>query len=391
MNVEQMEDDEISLTDLLIVLVKAKRLIVGLPLLVGVLAVVVVMLIPAKYTASAHILPPVIGQSSTLALLGGMGGGILGVGKNPSDIYVTMIKSNAVEDELIKNFDLQRYYDQKYKVDTRKALEKDLNVKAGKEGLIEIEYTHRDPKQSAAVANGVVEALKNLNARLAITEAARRRVYFEHQLILAKDNLTDAEVSLKNYQQKTGVMQMEAQGGATLSQIATLEATITGKQVQLDGMKSFATKNNPDYVRVQHELEGLNSELAKLQSNSKGETSGVMIAKNKIPETALEFAHHARDVKYYETLYEIMAKQFEMAKADEAKEGALIQVVDAATPPERRSSPKRSMIVLLSMVLAFFLAVLWAFVRHAIQSASNDPKQAARLVELKRAIGVKAW
>ena len=360
-------------------------------LLVGVLAVVVVMLIPAKYTASAHILPPVIGQSSTLALLGGMGGGILGVGKNPSDIYVTMIKSNAVEDELIKNFDLQRYYDQKYKVDTRKALEKDLNVKAGKEGLIEIEYTHRDPKQSAAVANGVVEALKNLNARLAITEAARRRVYFEHQLILAKDNLTDAEVSLKNYQQKTGVMQMEAQGGATLSQIATLEATITGKQVQLDGMKSFATKNNPDYVRVQHELEGLNSELAKLQSNSKGETSGVMIAKNKIPETALEFAHHARDVKYYETLYEIMAKQFEMAKADEAKEGALIQVVDAATPPERRSSPKRSMIVLLSMVLAFFLAVLWAFVRHAIQSASNDPKQAARLVELKRAIGVKAW
>ena len=109
---------------------------------------------------------------------------------------------------------------------------------------------------------------------------------------------------------------MEAQGGATLSQIATLEATITGKQVQLDGMKSFATKNNPDYVRVQHELEGLNSELAKLQSNSKGETSGVMIAKNKIPETALEFAHHARDVKYYETLYEIMAKQFEMAKAD---------------------------------------------------------------------------
>ena len=391
MNVEQMEDDEISLTDLLIVLVKAKRLIVGLPLLVGVLAVVVVMLIPAKYTASAHILPPVIGQSSTLALLGGMGGGMLGVGKNPSDIYVTMIKSNAVEDELIKNFDLQRYYDQKYKVDTRKALEKDLNVKAGKEGLIEIEYTHRDPKQSAAVANGVVEALKNLNARLAITEAARRRVYFEHQLILAKDNLTDAEVSLKNYQQKTGVMQMEAQGGATLSQIATLEATITGKQVQLDGMKSFATKNNPDYVRVQHELEGLNSELAKLQSNSKGETSGVMIAKNKIPETALEFAHHARDVKYYETLYEIMAKQFEMAKADEAKEGALIQVVDAATPPERRSSPKRSMIVLLSMVLAFFLAVLWAFVRHAIQSASNDPKQAARLVELKRAIGVKAW
>ena len=389
MSVEQMEDDEISLMDLLIVLAKAKRLIIGLPLMVGVIAAVVVMLIPAKYTASTRILPPVIGQSSTLALLGGMGGGIMGVGKNPSDIYVTMIKSRSVEDELIKNFDLQRYYNQKYNVDTRKAFEKDLNVKAGKEGLIEIEYEHRDPVKAAQVANGVVGALKNLNARLAITEAARRRVYFERQLILAKDNLTDAETSLKNYQQKTGVMQMEAQGGATLSQIATLEATITGKQVQLEGMKSFATKSNPDYVRVQRELDGLNNELAKLQGNGKGETRGVMIAKSKIPETGLEFAHRTRDVKYYETLYEIMAKQFEMAKADEAKEGALIQVVDLATPPERRSSPKRSMIVLLSMVLAFFLAVLWAFVRHAIQSAGDDPKQVARVKELKRAIGIR--
>ncbi len=389
MSVEQMDDDEISLMDLLIVLAKAKRLIVGLPLAVGVLAAVFAMLIPAKYTASASIMPPVMGQPSAMALLGGAGAGLIGLGKNPSDIYVTLFKSRAVEDALIKRFNLQSYYKTKYQVDTRKALEGDLIVKAGKEGIIEIEYTHRDPKQSAAVANGAVDALRDLNARLAITEAAKRRVYFEHQLILAKDNLTDAEVSLKNYQQKTGVMQMEAQGGATLSQIASLEATITGKQVQLEGMKSFATKNNPDYMRVQRELEGLNNELAKLQSNGKGETRGVMIAKNKIPETGLEFAHRTRDVKYYETLYEIMAKQFEMAKADEAKEGALIQVVDAATPPERRSAPKRSIIVLLSMVLAFFLAVLWAFVRHALQSTGDDPKQAARLVELKRAIGVR--
>ena len=388
MSVEQMEDDEINLMDLFIVLAKAKRLIIGLPLAVGVIAVVVMMLTPAKYTASTSLMPPVMGQSSAMALLGGVGGGLMVLAKNPSDIYVALIKSRTVEDALIKRFNLQLYYQTKYQVDTRKALEHDLSVKASKDGEIEIEYTHRDPKQSAAVANGAVDALRDLNSRLATTEAAIRRVYFERQLILAKDNLTEAEVSLKNFQQKTGVMQMEAQGGATLSQIATLEATITGKQVQLEGMKSFATKNNPDYVRVQRELEGLNSELAKLQSNGRGETRGVMIAKNKIPETGLEFAHRTRDVKYYETLYEIMAKQFEMAKADEAKEGALIQVVDVATAPERSSGPKRSMTVLLSMVLAFFFAMLWAFVCHAFQSATDDPKQAARIKELKREIGL---
>ena len=385
-NTEFFEEDELSLVDLLIVLAKSRRLILGLPLIVGVLAAVIVLLIPSKYTASARILPPVIGQSTTLALLGSMGGGIMGVGKNPSDIYVTMIKSRSVEDELIKNFDLQAYYDKRYKVDTRKAFEKDLSVKAGKEGVIEIEYEHRDPVKAAAVANGVVGALKDLNARLAITEAARRRVYFEHQLALAKDHLSESEVSLKGYQEKTGVMEMDAQGSATLGQIATLEATVAAKEVQLAGMRSFATKNNPDYQRVQNELAGLRAELSKLQGSSRP-TSGVMVSKDKMPEQGLEFAHRKRDVKYYETLYEIMARQYEMAKADEAKEGALIQVVDEATPPEKRSFPKRTMTVLLAMVVALFVAILLAFVRHAIAVGGNDPRQAARMAELKRALG----
>ena len=385
-NTEFFEEDELSLVDLLIVLAKSRRLILGLPMIVGVLAAVIVVLIPSKYTASARILPPVIGQSTTLALLGSMGGGIMGVGKNPSDIYVTMIKSRSVEDELIKNFDLQRYYDKEYTVDTRKAFEKDLSVKAGKEGVIEIEYEHRDPVKAAAVANGVVGALKDLNARLAITEAARRRVYFEHQLALAKDHLSESEVSLKGYQEKTGVMEMDAQGSATLSQIATLEATVAAKEVQLAGMRSFATKNNPDYQRVQNELAGLRAELSKLQGSSRP-TSGVMVSKDKMPEQGLEFAHRKRDVKYYETLYEIMARQYEMAKADEAKEGALIQVVDEATPPEKRSFPKRTMTVLLAMVVALFVAILLAFVRHAIAVGGNDPRQAARMAELKRALG----
>ena len=385
-NTEFFEEDELSLVDLLIVLAKNRRLILGLPLIVGVLAAVVVLLIPSKYTASARILPPVIGQSTTLALLGSMGGGIMGVGKNPSDIYVTMIKSRSVEDELIKNFDLQAYYDKRYKVDTRKAFEKDLSVKAGKEGVIEIEYEHRDPVKAAAVANGVVGALKDLNARLAITEAARRRVYFEHQLALAKDHLSESEVSLKGYQEKTGVMEMDAQGSATLSQIATLEATVAAKEVQLAGMRSFATKNNPDYQRVQNELAGLRAELSKLQGSSRP-TRGVMVSKDKMPEQGLEFAHRKRDVKYYETLYEIMARQYEMAKADEAKEGALIQVVDEATPPEKRSFPKRTMTVLLAMVVALFMAILLAFLRNAIAAGGNDPRQAARMAELKRALG----
>ena len=156
--------------------------------------------------------------------------------------------------------------------------------------------------------------------------------------------------------------------------------------MRANSMRSFATKNNPDYQRVQNELAGLRAELSKLQGSSRP-TSGVMVSKDKMPEQGLEFAHRKRDVKYYETLYEIMARQYEMAKADEAKEGALIQVVDEATPPEKRSFPKRTMTVLLAMVVALFVAILLAFVRHAIAVGGNDPRQAARMAELKRALG----
>ena len=385
-NTEFFEEDELSLVDLLIVLAKSRRLILGLPLVVGLIAVAVVLQIPPKYTASTRIMPPVVNQSSASALLSSVGGGIMSLGKNPSDIYVTLIKSRSVEDALIKRFALQQYYDTRFQVDTRKNLEHDLQVSAGKEGVIEISYEHKDPAQAAAVANGVVVALTELNARLAITDAARRRVYFQHQLELAKDNLSQAEVSLRGYQEKTGVVELQAQGGATLSQMATLEATITAREVQLQGMRSYATKNNPDYQRVQNELAGLKNELSKLQGSKKLGTSGAMVAKDKIPAEGMEFSHRTRDVKYYETLYEIMAKQFEMAKADEAKEGALIQVIDAATPPERKSSPKRGMIVLMSMALAFFLAILLAFVRSALAAGEVDPMQAARLAELRSAL-----
>lgn len=381
-NKEIFEEDELSLVDILIFLVKNKRLIIGLPILLGVLAAVIVLLTPPKYTATTRILPPSIGQSATLALLGGIGGGVMGFGKNPSDIYVTIIKSRSVEDDLINKFELQAYYKKKFKVDTRKALENDLHIKAGKEGLIDIEYEHNDPAKAAAIANGVVEALKNLNARLAITEAARRRVYFEHQLALAKDHLSEAELSLKGYQEKNGVIYLEAQGSATLSQIATLEATIAAREVQLAGIKSFATKNNPDFQRVQNEIAGLKLELAKLQGSSR-HTTGVMLSKNKMPEQGLEFTHRTRDVKYYETLYEIMARQFEMAKADEAKEGVLIQVVDQATPPEKRSSPKRTTTVVLSIVIGFFLAIMLALVRQALEGMANNPRQVTKLAELK--------
>jgi len=386
-NAEMLDDDELSLVDLLIVLARSRRLLIGMPLLAALLAAVVVMLIPSEYKATTRILPPVVGQSASVAILAGVGGGIMGVGKNPSDIYVTLLKSHSVEDVVIQRFKLKDYYGKRYVEDTRKAFEKDMDAKAGKEGVIEISFQHQQPQTAAAIANGMVEALQEINSRLAITEAARRRVYFERQLVTVKQSLALAEGGLKDYQQSTGVIEPKEQAGATLGAMATLEATIAAKEVELGAMRTFATKQNPDFERVNQQLQELKNQLARLQNSSRAQKDAVTVSKNRLPEAGLTFSRKLRDVKYYETLYEITAKQYEMARADEAKEGTLIQVVDRAVPAERRAYPKRSMTVLLSAVVGLFLAILIAFVRNAIAAGGNDPRQAARMAELKRALG----
>lgn len=381
------EDDELSLLDLLIVLAKYKRLIIGLPILFAVVALVVVLIIPPKYKSTIRILPPVMGSSTAVMMLSGAGGGILGMGKNPSDIYVSLLKSHSVEDTVIRRFNLKAYYDKKYVEDVRKKFEEDVESKASKDGLIEISFEHKDPKTAAAIANAMVDALQGINERLAITEAARRRLHFEKELLTNKQSLVEAESALKTYQQKTGVIQPQQQGGATLGAMATLESTIAGNEVRLAGMKSFATPNNPDYIMVERELRGLKDQLAKLRGNKHSTENAATISKSNLPEAGIEFNRKIRDLKYFETLNEVFSKQYEMAKADEAKEGTLIQVVDEAVPAEKKSSPKRAMIVLLSTVAGLFMGILLAFVRNAIANGANDPRSVARMAELKRALG----
>ena len=386
------QEEEISLIDLLIVLAKSKGMIIKSVLAAGLLSAAVVLLLPSEYTASTRILPPQQGQSAASAMLGqlgalaGMASSATGL-KNPNDLYIGLLKTNYIEDAIIKRFKLKAYYDEKFQADARKELEKNFDAKAGKDGIITLAFTDRDPKLAAAVSNAYVEELARLNSNFAISAAAQRRVYYERQQALVKDELARAELNMKGTQERTGVLQPEVQGAAAIHSVAALQAQIAAKEVEMKSMRAFATASNPDYLRAQQELAGMREQYRRLDGG--GRSEGVLMSTGKMPQAGLEYVRALRDTKYYESLYQFMSQQFEMAKADEAKEGALIQVIDPATPPEKRSSPKRTLTVLLSMVLAGFVAVLFAFVRESWRSAAGDARQARRLEELRRHLGMR--
>ena len=383
------DDDEINLMDLVLVLAKHNRFIIKLTASVAVLAVIYALLQPNIYTAKTVILPPQQGQStasmlmSQLGGLAGLAGGAAGI-KSPNELHIGMLKSRTLADKMIARFNLKQKFKAKTMEATRAALAGGTEIKTGKDGFITIEYSDEDPKFAASIANAYVEELDKLNNTLAITESSRKRLFFEKQVKATRDNLVAAELGMKQTQERTGLIQLEAQGQVIIAAASSLRAEVTAAEVKLQSMGSFATPQNPDYQKLQQNLTSLRAQLAKVQGSSQQGRGDIMVPTGKLPETGLEYLRKMRDLKYQETLFELLSKQFEIAKIDEAKDAALIQVVDKALVPEQKSKPKRSLIVILATLMAFFLGVLLAFVREASARASLDPATAERMNLLRR-------
>ncbi len=391
-------DDEISLLDLLIVLVERKRIILGVTAVYAFGAIVRSLVLPPRYTATVTLLPPQQGSSMGAALasqlgnLGGMAalaGGSLGL-KNPNDMYVALFKSRTVEDAMVQHFGLMQEYRAKYPSEARKTFEKNATVDgSGKDGLISISVENRDPRRAADIANGYVDQFRLQSQHLAITEASQRRLFFERQLEHAKDNLANAEEAMKQTEQKTGVIQLDSQARALIESAASLRAQVAAKEVQLQGMRTYATGENSQVVQAQQELDSMRAQLAKLGGSEDSASGGLIVPKGQVPEAGLEYVRQLRDVKYNETIFDILARQFEVAKLDEAKQGALIQVVDPAVPPDRKSFPKRGLIVIGATLAGLFFGIFFVLVSAGFRRVKDDSEAGLKLHRLRKAIFVK--
>ena len=383
---------EFSVLDILIVLAKHKKLIIWLPVVAAIASAAISFALPNVYKASAKLLPPQQAQSGASALLsqlGGAAGALAGAAglKNPNDLYIGMLKSRTVADKLIAKFDLQKAYDVETMDKARAILEGNSNLIAGKDGLISIDVESEDKKLVAQLANGYVNELVSLTKVLAVTEASQRRVFFERQLEQSKDNLAKAEMALKGALDTRGVISVDADSRAIVETVGRLRAQISAKDIQLSAMKAFVTTNNPEYKRAQEELISLRAELSKLE-NGRPALAGDAEA-DPAKQVGLENIKILRDVKYYQMLYELLAKQYEVARLDEAKDTALIQVLDPAVEPERKFKPKRSILILLSTILAFIAAVTWAFMAEARKKILADPDGKAQWEQFKQLARLK--
>jgi uncharacterized protein involved in exopolysaccharide biosynthesis len=328
--------------------------------------------------------------ASQLGNMGGMAalaGGSLGI-KNPNDMYAAMFKSRTVEDAMVQHFGLMQEYHTRHLSDASKAFERHAIVDAsGKDGMIHISVEDSDPRRAADLANGYIDQFRNQSQHLAITEASQRRLFFEQQLEQAKDNLANAEEALKQTEQSTGVIQLDSQARALIESGSSLRAQIAAREVQIQGMQTYATGENAQLVQAQRELESMRAQLARL-GGSADSADELIVPKGRVPEAGLEYVRKLRDVKYNETVFDILARQFEIAKLDEAKQGSLIQVIDPAVPPDYRSFPKRGLIVIGATAAGFFAGIFMALLMAGFQRVKTDPEARGKLHLIRRALSL---
>lgn len=335
------------------------------------IAAAIAFLLPTTYTATATFIPPgaeyqssALGAiSSQLSSLGGAAS-FLGGGKGQGDLFIAILKSRTIADAIIQRFHLlEENHVKKLSTVEKQLASNSLFTSGSKDPLITIQVTDRNPDRARDVANAYVEIVQSESQHLAVTENAQRRLFFEQRLRQEKDALADAEVALKQVQEHTGLI---APAGQTTSQIqasAQVQAQITERETQLAALLHEETQENPEVISLQHEVGSLRAKAAQL-ANGNAKDAGQMSAAN-VPAAEMEYIRKQREVKYHETIFDALAKQYEAARLDEAKDAPL-QVLDWAVAPDTKSGPHRSLLMLLGLFLglcAGMLRMLWKVLR----------------------------
>jgi uncharacterized protein involved in exopolysaccharide biosynthesis len=394
-DLDREEEDNETKLDLMPVLLRVlenKRQVLYMAAAGILLGLCVAFALPKEYTGTVKLLPPQQTPSSSMLLANQLSAsGLSGLGlqksiglKDPNEMYIGMLKSRTPADALIKQFRLVNAYHSRDYTAARRTLENNTDIKSDKDGLFVISVVDKDRQRAADLANAYVEQLRALSQEMATTEASKRRLYYEQQLKQAKDDLASAETNLALTQANKGVLQPEVQARDEIQSLATLRAQATIKQEELAALRARYTDNNIAVKSIQRQLESLEKQINRMpqQSNS---ANAFELGMKQVPLAALEYLRGTREVKFRETVFELFLKQYEAATIDESQNAVVIQVVEAATPPERKSSPNRPLIVLGATLAGLFAGMILA-ARHSEPEADVNTVRDEQHLRIRQAL-----
>lgn len=371
-----------------------KRLLILSPAVGFGLAMAYSMLMPNKYEATAFVIPPSMNRASGMDILIGMKSsgavsnfmsGALGsmFGANsPGPLYIQEMQSRPVEDSLIKRFDLNRVYKTKSKEAARKALEANTKFNEDKKsGILSVKVTDRDPVRAAAIANGFAEELGRLLSDLDSTAGRREREYFESQLEIARGQLANSSKALSEFSSRNAALNLPLQSAAIVSGMSTVQGQLIAAEAELKGLLPIYSENNIRVRQTRAQIAELQRQLDQIKGktlssdprspgmpSSDGSPSGIQ----QLEGISAEYMNLYRKARTDEAMVETLTQQYEIAKLEESRHVAEVQLLDPAQPPEKKAYPKRRLISMTGLFLGLLLAVVYVLTSDWWHNTSED-------------------
>jgi len=370
------------LVDLAELLARDATRIATWTLAVGIIAALVSLVLPAWFTSRTTVFGPEEVSETRHLLTTLRSLSIPGVRQNVNaqspETFIAILESRKLRERIVTRFELVKAFRTKGVEDALRKLKKRVWVELENTGIISVTVEDRDRERAAAIANAMVEELDKINVELRIYKARRARQHLESQLAEIRVRLGAAEDSLTLFQIENSAVALDEQAKAAITAFAELEAQAMALRVRKSLIEGYATESNPEYRALVRELGAFEAQLKGFSVSSASELPFA-----RLPELGLRLAHLMRDVKIGETLLALLTEDYEQARLDEAKETPVVQILDVAVPAERRSWPKRSILVITAMAIAFVAALVTSIAADRYSKLA-DPEDSQRWSQISR-------
>jgi len=356
------------------IVVSRKKMISLVTGITALLTVVITLLLPKIYVATTKLYAPQQqpGGLSSLMAQGAAAGFTGELDRSPAKLYSELLKLDSLRDPIIDRFKLMSLYKLKFRHDAHKILRANVSVQVGKEGIITVSVAEKDPARAADMANAFVEELQRLTVRLNITGAGSNRAFLEERIAKVKAELDEAENKLKKFQTDYRALSAPQQAETTVRTLSALTAQLNSQEIELSMMRRGMAESSQEVKNLKQSIAALKAQIARYES---GSGSGMVAGFGAIPEREKLYLNLMRTFKTNEATYELLAKQLELAKVSEANDVSTIQVIQKALPPERKSRPERSRIVITYTFTAFLFAVTLALLQEYLRTVPEESKK----------------
>ncbi|MEE2754061.1 MAG: Wzz/FepE/Etk N-terminal domain-containing protein [Candidatus Latescibacterota bacterium] len=383
--------NESGLLDHIAVIVRWRRMILAAVIMVSVATAGISLVLPEAYRAHALVYPPNQG-SDTLGLSGLVGElplGLLGLGEGGASAtdFVPVLQSERVAEAVAERFNLMDVY----KVTTREellmAVGARLEVKLSREQFLAVSYEASTPQAAADQTNAFVEELDRALRERKREQASSLRRYFESRLSKAGSDVANSELAYNHFQKENMAIDLETQAKAQIETAGTLVATLAEQIIKKEVAERVMEPDNPKLGLLAIEVDATRKAVDRMlmgtdATDTISELPEIIIPFRDVPDLGLSALQFMRDLEIQNAIYKFVRQEYEKSKLEEDKEIAQVIPLDKAFPPDSRSKPARTMMVILAAGLSLVVSILLAYVFEAFTNL--DPADQDKLAEIRR-------